>query len=239
MTIEPPLQLAWLKKRYKRFLADVDLPDGSVLTLHCPNTGSMKNCLYPGNRVWYSDSGDSKRKYPCTWYFIEDPEQNIVGIHTGLSNRLVRETILADRISDLAGYRNVTSEVRYGIRNSRIDFYLSDHKRELPDCYVEVKNVSLKVQDGVGLFPDAVTVRGQKHLKELMFARKQGFRAVLVFCVQHTGIERIMPADQIDPIYGDLLRQAVSEGVEVMAYGASFDIGKSQVELETPLPVTF
>ncbi|HBW82435.1 MAG TPA: DNA/RNA nuclease SfsA, partial [Gammaproteobacteria bacterium] len=134
-----------------------------------------------------------------------------------MSNRLVRETILADRISDLAGYRNVTSEVRYGIRNSRIDFYLSDHKRELPDCYVEVKNVSLKVQDGVGLFPDAVTVRGQKHLEELIFARKQGFRAVLVFCVQHTGIERIMPADQIDPVYGDLLRKAVSEGVEVMA----------------------
>ena len=239
MIIEPPLKLAWFKKRYKRFLADVYLPDTSVLTLHCPNTGSMKNCLYPGNRVWYSDSGNPKRKYPCTWYFIEDPEQNMIGIHTGLSNRLVREAILSDSIVDLAGYRNVVSEKRYGIQNSRIDLYLSDHEEKLSNCYVEVKNVSLLDQEGVGLFPDAVTLRGQKHLEELILMRRQGYRAVLVFCVQHSGIERIMPADQIDPVYGGLLRKAVAEGVEVMAYGASFDMDNSRVELNIPLPVCF
>ena len=237
MIIIPFLQPARLIKRYKRFLADVDLPDKSSITLHCPNTGSMKNCLYPGNRVWYSDSGNTKRKYPCTWYFIEDPQQNIIGIHTGLSNQLAREAILSGRIVDLSGYGKVMSEVRYGAQNSRIDFYLSDHEKELPECYVEVKNVSLLSQDGVGLFPDAVTVRGQKHLKELTLVRQQGYRAVLLFCVQHSGITRLMPADQIDPIYGSLLRKAAAEGVEILAYGARFDMEISRVELDTALPV--
>lgn len=237
MIIEPPLQPARLIKRYKRFLADVELPDTSSITLHCPNTGSMKNCLYPGNRVWYSDSGNPKRKYPCTWYFTEDLQQNIIGIHTGLSNQLAREAILSGRIADLSGYGKLTSEMRYGDQNSRIDFYLSEHERELPDCYVEVKNVSLLSQDGVGLFPDAVTTRGQKHLEELILVRQQGYRAVLLFCVQHSGIERLMPADQIDPVYGGLLRKASAEGVEVLAYGARFELELSKVELDTALPV--
>ena len=237
MIIKPPLQPARLIKRYKRFLADVDLPDMSLITLHCPNTGSMKNCLYPGNRVWYSDSGNPKRKYPCTWYFTEDLQQNIIGIHTGLSNQLAREAILSGRIADLSGYGKLTSEMRYGDQNSRIDFYLSEHERELPDCYVEVKNVSLLSQDGVGLFPDAVTTRGQKHLEELILVRQQGYRAVLLFCVQHSGIERLMPADQIDPVYGGLLRKASAEGVEVLAYGARFELELSKVELDTALPV--
>ena len=185
MIIEPPLQPARLIKRYKRFLADVELPDTSSITLHCPNTGSMKNCLYPGNRVWYSDSGNPKRKYPCTWYFTEDTQQNIIGIHTGLSNQLAREAILSGRIAGLSGYGKLISEMRYGDQNSRIDLYLSEHENELPDCYVEVKNVSLMSQDGVGLFPDAVTVRGQKHLEELMLVRQLGYRAVLLFGVQH------------------------------------------------------
>ena len=237
MIIAPPLQPARLIKRYKRFLADVDLPDKSSITLHCPNTGSMRNCLYPGNRIWYSDSGNPKRKYPCTWYFIEDPEQNIIGIHTGLSNRLAREAILSGRIVELSGYGKVMSEVRYGVQKSRVDFYLSDHEKELPECYVEVKNVSLLSQDGVGLFPDAVTLRGQKHLEELTLVRRLGYRAVLLFCVQHSGIARLMPADQIDPVYGALLRKAAAEGVEILAYGARFDMEISRVELDTALPV--
>ena len=237
MIIEPPLQPARLIKRYKRFLADVELPDTSSITLHCPNTGSMKNCLYPGNRVWYSDSGNPRRKYPCTWYFTEDPQQNIIGIHTGLSNQLAREAILSGRIADLSGYGKLISEMCYGDQNSRIDLYLSEHENELPDCYVEVKNVSLLSQDGVGLFPDAVTVRGQKHLEELMLVRQQGYRAVLLFCVQHSGIERLMPADQIDPVYGALLRKAAVEGVEILAYAARFELELSQVELDRALPV--
>ena len=237
MIIEPPLQPARLIKRYKRFLADVELSDTSSITLHCPNTGSMKNCLYPGNRVWYSDSGNLKRKYPCTWYFTEDPQQNIIGIHTGLSNQLAREAILSGRIADLSGYGKLISEMRYGDQSSRIDLYLSEHENELPECYVEVKNVSLLSQDRVGLFPDAVTVRGQKHLEELMLVRRQGYRAVLLFCVQHSGIEKLMPADQIDPVYGGLLRKASAEGVEVLAYGARFELELSKVELDTALPV--
>lgn len=197
----------------------------------------MKNCLYPGNRVWYSDSGNPKRKYPCTWYFTEDPQQNIIGIHTGLSNQLAREAILSGRIAGLSGYRKLMSEMCYGDQNSRIDFFLSEHVSELPDCYVEVKNVSLLLQDGVGLFPDAVTVRGQKHLEELMLVRQQGYRAVLLFCVQHSGVERVMPADQIDPVYGALLRKAASEGVEILAYGARFELEISKVELDMALPV--
>ena len=112
--------------------------------------------------------------------------------------------------------------------------YLSEHENELPDCYVEVKNVSLLSQDGVGLFPDAVTVRGQKHLEELMLVRQLGYRAVMLFCVQHSGIEKLMPADQIDPVYGALLRKAAAEGVEILAYAARFELELSQVELIGP-----
>ena len=238
MLIDPPLQQAVLLKRYKRFLADIKLADGSMTTIHCPNTGSMKNCLFPGNRIWFSDSGNPKRKYPCTWYFIEDPDKHIIGINTGLANQLVREAVEQHKIPELTGYETLRQEVPYGDQNSRIDLLLADNRDDsIKDCYVEVKNVSLAQGQGQGLFPDAVTTRGQKHLNELLSMHRAGYRAVLFFCVQHAGIERVAAAQEIDPDYARLLQEVVAEGVEVIAYRARFDMENSRVELLDQVPV--
>ena len=238
MRFDPPLQEAALIRRYKRFLADVELPDGSQMTLHCPNTGSMKNCQYPGNRVWYSDSANPKRKYPCTWHFIEDPSEHIIGINTGLANKLVKEAIHSGHISELQGYEKIRSEVPYGGQRSRIDFLLCENGDSLvKDCYLEVKNVSLAEASGQGLFPDAVTTRGRKHLKELLAVTHAGNRAALLFCVQHEGIDRVAPADDVDPEYGRLLREVAAAGVEVVAYRTRLDMEGSRVVLMDRIPV--
>lgn len=235
MQFDQPLQQAILIKRYKRFLADVRLADGSTLTLHCPNTGSMKNCQEPGSRVWYTDSGNTKRKYPCTWQIVEVDQRDLVGINTGLANHLVREAITGGKIPQLPAQGELLAEVAYGSQKSRIDFLQRSEGQ--PDCYVEVKNVSLGVGNGRALFPDAVTVRGQKHLQELIEMRAQGQRAVLLFCVQHSGVTTVAPADEIDPQYGRLLRQAAAEGVEILACGVTFDLARSALALTTPLTV--
>ena len=239
MNYEHTLFEGRLIKRYKRFMADIELPDGSQITIHCPNTGSMKNCLYPGKKIWYSDSRNPKRKYPCTWEQAEIPvsingQQHMTkaGLNTGRANRLVEELLANGRIPELSSYNRISREVRYGHENSRIDLLLQadDH----PDCYVEVKSVTLAAGDGLGLFPDAVTTRGTKHLRELTSICNKGKRAVLFFCVQHTGIERVSPADSIDPEYGQALRQAVSAGVEVIAWGA--EMSPEAISLIHPLP---
>ena len=173
-------------------MADVELADGSQITLHCPNTGSMKNCLYPGGRVWYSDSNNPKRKFPCTWEQAEIPVQfgdslqmTRAGLNTNMANKLVEELLTAGGVPGLAQYQHIRREVRYGEEKSRIDFLLQ--QAELPDCYVEVKSVTLAMGEGLGLFPDAVTARGTKHLREMTQVVASGKRAVLFFCVQHTG----------------------------------------------------
>ena len=200
MQFEPPLQQATLRRRYKRFLADIELPDGSVITLHCPNTGSMKNCQQPGSRVWYSTSNNPKRKYPHTWQIVEVDSAWLVGINTGLANTLVREAIESGVVKQLQGYPLLRTEVPYGEQNSRVDIVLEKPESGATDCcYVEVKNVSLGLANGIGSFPDALTIRGQKHLQELMHMQSQGHRSVLFFCVQHNGIESVTPADDIDP----------------------------------------
>ncbi len=231
MQFDPPLSEARLIRRYKRFMADVVLPDGSEITLHCPNTGSMKHCQPEGARVWYSDSGNPKRKYPCTWELVEVPVTQkgetgyaVAGINTGRANALVREAIEQDIIPSLNGYDSIRQEVKYGDENSRIDLLLSGEGQ--PDCYVEVKNVTLAMGDGLGLFPDAVTSRGTKHLRELMRVVESGERAMLVFCVQHTGIQFVSPADEIDPLYGQVLREAIEVGVEVVACGGTLSAEK-------------
>lgn len=238
MQFNPPLQQATLIKRYKRFLADIELSSGEVRTIHCPNTGSMKNCQTPGSRVWFSTSSNLKRKYPNTWEFVEVGSLDLVGINTGLANRLVVDAIEAGTIQQLQGYQQLKTEVAYGEQKSRIDILLLAAGSQRPaDCYIEVKNVSLGVGDGLGLFPDAVTIRGQKHLQELMLMSSQGYRAVLFFCVQHSGIQRVSPADEIDPDYARLLREAARHGVEIMAYGAAFNVEASSLQLATPLDV--
>jgi sugar fermentation stimulation protein A len=233
------LKPGFLIKRYKRFLADIELPDGSLLTMHCPNTGSMQNCMIPGGRVWYSTSNNATRKYPNTWEFLESQGGGLIGINTSISNALVKEAIENNGIAALRYYDHLKSEVKYGEQNSRIDFLLerTDTSGAISNCYVEVKNVSLCVDDGLGLFPDAVTKRGQKHLEELISVVRSGHRGVLLFCVQHSEIQQVRPADAIDPVYGRLLREAKAEGVEVLAYRAEMDMAAASVALNDELPV--
>ena len=238
MQLQKKLQEGVLLKRYKRFLADITTQAGESITIHCPNTGSMKNCQEPGSRIWYSDSENPNRKYACTWELVEVDNKHIVGINTGLANKLVHEAITSNRIIELTTYESIRTEVAYGEQKSRIDLLLGGTAKD-PDalCYVEVKSVSLGLGDGLGSFPDAVTTRGQKHLQELLHMHSLGHRAVLLFCVQHSGIRRIIPADNIDPEYGRLLREVASKGVEVIAYRADFDVQNSRVMLREKVPV--
>lgn len=218
MKFPEPLIKGHLIRRYKRFLADVRLPDGTEVTAHCPNTGSMLGCQPPNGRVWLSTSNNPARKLPYTWELVETAPGALACVNTARPNAQAREAIEAGRISELVDYRHCRSEVRYGEEKSRIDLLLSGHESK-PDAWVEVKNVTLE-ENGRGFFPDAVTTRGQKHLRELMAQVALGDRAVLFFVVNHTGIETVQPADHIDPHYGQLLRQACEAGVEIIAYRA-------------------
>lgn len=236
----PPLSEGRLVRRYQRFLADVELADGRLVTAHCPNTGSMLGCKRPGSRVWLSASDNPRRKLAWTWELVETGladgagrEGVLVGLHTGRSNALVREAIEAGRLPGLAGYEEIRPEVKYGQR-SRIDLLLTG--AGLPPCYVEVKNVTAAVAGGVGYFPDAVTARGARHLEEMAAMVAQGARALLVFCVQRDDVCAVRPADHIDPVYGATLRQALARGVQVAALGAR--VTPAAITLERFLPVS-
>ncbi|OOG24527.1 sugar fermentation stimulation protein SfsA [Thioalkalivibrio denitrificans] len=231
MHFDPPLTEATLLRRYKRFLADVRTADGREFTAHCPNTGSMLGCMMPGSRVWLSRSDDPKRKYAHTWQLVE-ADGTSVGINTGLANRLVEEALADGVITELAQWPEVRREVRYGARRSRIDLLLGNGASQ---CYVEVKNVTAAVEDGVAVFPDAVSTRGTRHLEELMLMREAGQDAALVFCVQRADVTRVRPADDIDPVYGARLREAADAGVQVLAYGA--DVSPEAVRLVRALDV--
>jgi sugar fermentation stimulation protein A len=218
-----------LIRRYKRFLADVELENGKIVTALCPNTGSMKSCKESDSPVLLSENSNPKRKLKYTWELIFT--NNIwVGINTGYPNILVKEAIIQGTIPELQGYEKIRSEVKYG-ENSRIDLLL---EKLTEFCYVEIKNVTL-VENNYAFFPDAVTVRGQKHLKELMHVVKKGLRAVNIFVVQRGDAEGLKPADEIDPEYGKLLRTASKKGVEVLAYQA--DISPQRIILSKKLPV--
>ncbi|MCE3251926.1 MAG: sfsA [Cellvibrio sp.] len=235
---------ALLLKRYKRFLADVRLPDGRELTIHCPNTGSMKNCVLPESPCWYSVSESKTRKYPQTLEVVTTPGGHLAGINTARTNGLVEQALRENVIAELRGYQTLRREVVYGAEKSRIDFLLSDrellsgHSQDGPLCYLEVKNVTLMEAEGEGFFPDAVTERGSKHLRELMAMVKQGHRAVLLFCVQHTGIQSVKPARHIDPVYDKALFAAMNAGVEVLAYTASINPELGVIRLQQSLPVS-
>jgi len=230
MRFQKPLIEGTLIKRYKRFLADVELADGRVITAHTPNTGSMLGCCTPGSRVWLSDSGNPKRKYRLGWELVETEGHTLVGINTSLANTLASEAIEKGVIGELSSYRSFSREVRYGSENSRIDLLLKSD----PDCYVEVKNVTL-AENSIALFPDAVSKRGTRHLRELERVIKNGNRGIILFCVQRMDAGEFRPADSIDPEYGYTLRQAVKNGVEALAYRASINV--SSIELDTPIPV--
>ena len=235
MKYPEPLLTGILLQRYKRFLADVMFDDGTEVTIHCPNTGSMKNCAEPGSRVWFSDSHNEKRKYRHTWEVVSvggGDQQVLAGINTGLANKLVQEAVELDVVPALTGYDSIRREVKYGEEKSRIDLLLESEGR--PPCYVEVKNVTL-AHGSIASFPDAVTERGRKHLRELISVVERGQRAVLFYCVQHTGVVSLRPADEIDPKYGETLRQAAAAGVEVMAWQA--DMSPEEIVLVRELPV--
>lgn len=248
MKFPSPLIPAHLVRRYKRFLADClledELPSPSTgalsgdprqpVTVHCPNTGSMLGCKEPGARIWLSRSGNPKRKYPFTWEMIEAAPGTLVGINTARANALVREAIESGKIPALAGYENIRGEVRFGREGSRVDFLLDGSEAACP-CHVEVKNVTAAVEAGVALFPDAVTVRGTRHLRELIHVVKNNGRGVVFFCVQRMDVHEVRPADAIDPDYGRTLREALSCGVEAMAWRAG--INTEGIELQEPLPV--
>lgn len=234
MIFDPPLESAELLRRYQRFMAEIYLPWGEKTVLHCPNTGAMTGCCTLGSQVWFSDSRNPKRKYPLTWEIVEVDGGHLVGVNTHRANALVREGIEDGTVAELQGYDRIRREVRYGEgeRRSRIDLLL---EREGQRCFVEVKSVTLGRADGLGLFPDAVTSRGTKHLRELMAVAAAGDRAVLLFCAQHTGIDRVAPADQVDPVYGRTLREAAAAGVEIIAYGA--EVSPEAIRLTGRLPV--
>ncbi|MGE3258998.1 MAG: DNA/RNA nuclease SfsA, partial [Geobacter sp.] len=200
----PPLIPGRLIKRYKRFLADIELADGSLVTAHCPNSGSMLGCNLPGSPVMLSVSPNPNRKLAHTWELVQ-VDGYWVGLNTMLPNRLAEEAILDGTIAELQGYPRLRREVPYGSERSRIDILLEGDQGR---CFVEVKNVTL-VEDGRALFPDAVTERGQKHLRELMEVVRNGDRGVILFTVQRGDGAAVAPADAIDPAYGRLLRQAV------------------------------
>jgi len=217
MIFLPALEQGRLIRRYKRFLADIEQANGELLTIHCPNTGSMLNCMAPGCRVWFSRSDDPKRKLPGTWEIVETPQGRLACVNTGRANALVEEALRAGRIAELQGFTALKREVAYGVEKSRVDFRL-DYPQG--PAFVEVKSVTLGFDGSdVAAFPDAVTQRGARHLRELAALARDGVRAVQFYCVNMTGVNAVRPAEEIDTAYAQALRVAVQAGVEVLAYG--------------------
>ncbi len=233
MRYATPLIEGRLIRRYQRFLADVELADGSTLTAHTPNTGSLAGCCVPGSRVWLRDSGNPERKYRFGWELVEPHPGVLVGINTALPSVLVQEALAEKRIKELKGYDNVRPEVKYGKENSRIDLLLTGRGR--PDCYVEIKNVTL-AEGGIAFFPDSVSTRAAKHLRELEHVVAAGGRGVIFFCVQRHDTREVRPADHIDPDYGKALRHALENGVEAVALAAR--VSPDGVALESCLKVS-
>ncbi|MFT5758080.1 MAG: sugar fermentation stimulation protein A [Alteromonadaceae bacterium] len=232
------LQKATLIKRYKRFLADITLADGSETTLHVANTGAMSGCAIPGDQVWYSTSDNAKRKYPKSWELTYTQRHHFICVNTLRANQLVEEALNNGVIDELNGFNVLQREVKYGSENSRIDFLLK--YPDQPDTYVEVKSVTLLDGDK-GFFPDAVTTRGQKHLRELITMVEQGYRAILCFAVLHTGIDNVQAAKHIDPKYAELLNEAKNNGVEIFAYKAEVSAIDAiyQLNLSSSIAVNF
>lgn len=236
MLFQFPLKSAQLCKRYKRFLANVITQENQELTLHCANTGAMTGCAEPGDTVWYSLSDNPKRKYPASWELTQTRDGHFICINTGRAVSIVKEALETNCITELGGYDKIRSEVRYGEENSRIDLLLESSQK--PYCYIEVKSVTLydPIQQK-GYFPDAVTLRGQKHLRELTRLRRSGLRAVIFFLIQHTAIDIFSPAGHIDKAYAEFFHQAIEAGVEVLCYKTA--LSPSGIEVEKRIPFQY
>ncbi len=235
MQFSPPLIEAVLLKRYKRFLANVLMPDGSEITVHCPNPGSMAGLTEPGIRCWISDSQNPKRKLLYTLEMVEIAGFDgpvMVGTNTNQPNKIAEEAILAGKVTPLNGYENLRREVKYG-KNSRIDFLLED-KNKAP-CYVEVKNVHFLRTADLHEFPDSITARGAKHLEELGDMVEQGNRAVMLYVIQRMDGSKFKLATDIDTAYAKAYKRAMTRGVE--AYALRCKISSNGIEPDALIPI--
>jgi sugar fermentation stimulation protein A len=229
MRFKSPLLAGTLIQRYKRFLADVRLPSGEVVTAHCTNTGSMMGCKEPGSAVYISRSDNQNRKLLYTWELIR-ADNTWVGINTLHPNKLVPEAVQAGRIDELCDFDHLRREVKVSA-HSRLDLCLEGRNGS---CFVEIKNVTLAVH-GAAAFPDAVSERGTRHLKELIRLKRQGHRAAIVFVIQRGDCDSFRPADEIDQEYGRWLRRAINAGVEALPYRAK--VTPKEILLTEKIPV--
>jgi sugar fermentation stimulation protein A len=232
MEFSSPLAGGTLLRRYKRFLADVRLDDGTVVTAACPNTGAMLGLTGAGARVYLSRSESPTRKYPHTWELVEIAGLGLVGVNTGSPNRIAREAVVGGLLPELSGYGTLRMEVKYG-ENSRIDILLEDGGR--PPCYVEVKNAHLFRKPGLVEFPDCVTERGTKHLDELARMVARGCRAAMLYIVQASGPSRLALAGDLDPTYFKAFARARRAGVE--AYALCCKVSTSAIAADRAIPV--
>lgn len=223
MKLPQPLTEGRLLRRYKRFLADIELADGTIVTAHTANTGSMLQCAEPGSSVLLSRSDNPKRKLAWSWELVQ-VNNCWVDINTHRANRVVEEAL---RTSQIPGLQNYSVRPEFPYAESRIDFMLEGPGEKV---LLEVKNVTLCCEPGVACFPDAVTKRGQKHLQDLVEAKQEGWRSVIFFLVQRGEAETFTPADDIDAEYGRLLRAAVSSGVEALAYRTIVSSTENRIE---------
>ena len=231
MKFDPPLTQARLERRYKRFFADARLADGSVITAHCPNPGSMMGLAQPGWRVWLSHSSNPKRKLQWSWEIVESDTGTLIGVHTGKTNDIVHEALLKGYIKEVHGFEKIEREVRVS-EKSRIDFLLTE-----PKTYVEVKSVTLSREPGLAEFPDAKTTRGVKHLQELSVLAGQGHRAVMLYVAQREDCERFAPAGDIDPAYSSAMQEGVRAGVEILCYSCA--VSTTGIRISRKIPVEF
>jgi sugar fermentation stimulation protein A len=229
MVFKHPLIKATLIQRYKRFLADVQLDTGDVMTAYCANPGAMLTLKTPGSEIWLSPiPKEQGRKLPLEWQLIQ-VDGTLVGINTSLPNLLVEEALKNQVIKEVSHYSQWRREVKYG-RNSRIDFLLSEP--DLPTCYLEVKNVNHKEGDAA-FFPDCKTARGAKHLDELSEMVKAGHRAIVLYVVQREDCHNFSLAHHIDPAYGSAAHKAKAAGVEFLCY--SCEMSKTEIKIAKPM----
>jgi sugar fermentation stimulation protein A len=229
MRFSPMLQRATLLRRYKRFLADIRLPDGTELTIHCPNTGSMRSCSEPGSPVCFSTSDNPKRKYPHTLELVQSGD-TWIGVNTSRTNAIVAEALMEGKISELQEFDELKREVKTS-KGSRLDIMLQSGEEK---TYIEIKNCSL-VEQGCALFPDAVTARGTKHLNELARLAQQGNSAIIFYLIQRSDAERFAPAAAIDSLYAKTLSTVHEQGVKILAYQA--EVQPESIEITRRLPV--
>ena len=234
MTPSSPLIEARLVRRYKRFLADVRLDDGTLTTVHCPNTGAMHGCDEPGSRVWLSSSRNTRRKYPLGWELVEVASGVLVGINSRLANDLVQEALVEGGIEEIGRPVAIRREVSFAESGTRVDFLLSLGGK-VRNCLVEVKSVTAVDKKGVAYFPDAVSERAIRHLDFLAAQSRQGTRCVLFYCVQRNDVDEVRAATEIHPGYSDALMAAARSGVEIMAYRCK--VGTDEITLASRVDV--